>query len=151
MKEKYPLFYIQKLVFKTQLWFFAIFGFAIVYSLYESSPLEVLTQQIITRGPASVDSAPLKLMDTLKLECETSGTISAQSHQVRLESLFCEKNFKNLKIINKTTGANAVVFKRSPASYTTDYIHLNKGENHISFSYELKDKETLKELVIIRK
>ncbi len=151
MKEKYPLFYIQKLVLKTQLWFFAIFAFAIVYSLYESKPLEVLTQKIIARGPASIEPVTLKSTDTLKLDCETQGTISAQSHQVRFESSFCEKDFQNLKITNKTTGANAIVFKRNPASYTTDYIHLNKGENRISFSYELKNKETLRELVIIRK
>jgi len=152
MKQKYPLFYIQKLIFKSQVWFSGILCFAIIFSLYESKPLEIIQEQINPRSPASLMSvAPLiKSTDVLKVEC-SSKTLSADSYQVRLESLFCENDFQELKIMNKTTGADASVFKRSPAAYTTDYIHLNAGENLISFSYKNKTSTVTRELVVIRK
>lgn len=152
MKEKYPLLKIQKKVLTAQLAFMSVISLAIFYSLYESKPLEVLSQQILSRGPASIPApVELKSTETIQMDCKPSRTLQADSYQVRLESLFCEKDFQELKVINKTTGSDAIVFKRSPASFTTDYISLQKGENLIALSYKKAKQEILQEITIIRK
>lgn len=151
MKEKFPLRYIQKYILKIQLGILGVLSLLIFYSLYESKSIEIISNQLLMREPASISlSESLLSTGTVSVDCQANQLIQAGAHQVRIESLFCEKNFQSVQAINKTTGSDITVFKRSPASFTTDYISLDKGENLISFSYKDSNKEIIKEFTIFR-
>lgn len=151
MKRKYGFLHIQKYIFKIQCIVFIGLLLAIGTSLYEKKPIENLAHQLLIRGPASIsESQTSKSTEIIKIPCDTNSKFSAQSHHVRLESDFCEKNFESLKIKNSTTGTQSVFFKRSPASFTTEYIQLEPGENEISFIYKNGKNEIQKTVQILK-
>jgi hypothetical protein len=116
-----------------------------------------------TRAPASIspqfsaltiDDKGSQAID-FTLPCEGGGRFSKNVLQVRLSGSLCTKKkeiIETSEIRNVTNGFSATVFPGAQQdTFTTDYITLANGENHIRIQHILKSGGKVeRDFVIIR-
>lgn len=103
----------------------------------------------------SIDDKGSQAID-FSVPCETSnGRFSNNVVQVRLTGSLCGKikgAIESSEIRNVTNGFSATVFPGEKAdSFTTDYITLATGENHIRIQHFLKSGEKVERDFTIRR
>ena len=113
--------------------------------------IEISQQKADDRAPASaqfsstaVDEKGSQALD-FTLPCEGNGRFSKNVIQVRLTGTICGKKkavIESSEIRNMTNGFSATVFPSAKQdTFTTDYITLAQGENHIRILHFLKSGE----------
>jgi hypothetical protein len=129
-------------------------GFFVYLSLRETTPIELIKKDVLgEREPASIPTKTLKNTQILKLPCDADAQeIPVSAILVRLEGTLCntKPNTKMISIENKTTGKPATLFVRKDAEYTTDYIRLQNGKNHIVMKYMEGDHPQSIGLVLVQ-
>jgi hypothetical protein len=54
------------------------------------------------------------------------------------------------QVVNSSNGYVATVFHRSDDEFTTDYIHLKDGENHLKIEFQNGNKKEERTVVVKR-
>lgn len=88
-----------------------------------------------------------------ELPCQDNETSFDESvAQVRLSGAPCVSGeIVASEIKNLSNGFSATVFIRKPASFTTDYISLARGENKVSISHTFSNGSTETRAFVIRR
>lgn len=115
------------------------------------SPASIQPVESVKAEPIffSVDEIkkPTPFETTLALDCQELfaenskiSSASVSSDHVILKLSHCAKQIdsvKNIELINKTNGYNAQLFKLSKTQFNSDFIQLDKGDNHLEFEISL--------------
>ena len=107
-----------------------------------------------TYSALAIDDKGSQAID-FTLPCEGGGRFSKNVIQVRLSGRLCTKKkemIETSEIRNVTNGFSATVFPGTQRdSFTTDYITLSSGENHIRIQHILKSGGKIdRDFVIVR-
>ena len=118
------------------------------------------TAQASDRAPASVLPPVLdttvSMMD-YQLGCQKSTKliVSENVHQLRITSEFCQLK-KSEKVLsssveNKSNGFVATVFALDAQHFSTDYISLAKGQNHLVLQHQGANGASMQREVVIER
>lgn len=130
----------------------------VALSLLATNPEETNPSSLtaMARAPASLvgmaltpefKAQPLlERTSTLEFSCRipASAQVTADTRQVRISGKICDlDDVEATEVINLTNGFTATMFTPSPNQYTSDYIHLADGENHLRISMVKTNGERL--------
>lgn len=123
-----------------------LIGGTSVSSLVNHDPV-VKLKELSNRLPASQPVIENhKYTDVIEMDCGKK-EFKSDALQIRLKGVLCEglavSNLKNMVVKNQNTGDSISVFKVDQNQITTDFIHLEKGENHISLKQDNKSYEVI--------
>lgn len=102
-----------------------------------------------TSTEASVPTSALSKLETLDWSCgDQEKSVRVSSARVRVKGKACGKG--DLSILNETNGLTATVID-SEKGYSTDYIELSSGENHIVINWvDKKGKPQLTKFTVTK-
>ena len=136
-----------------------ILGGLTTLSLLEepSKTLQPVLPGAVARGPAAISDETPKtvsmhdLMSTLEVGCDIQ-EIHTPSPHVRLKGSACiEQEIDSSAVTNETNRMPATVFAQGLRNYSTDYIPLEMGENHIVIESHSRSGEVVRrDLKVVR-
>ncbi len=137
-----------KVYFMSVLVIAVLIGTTSVSSLVNHDPVEKIKE--FARAPASISIAEnQKFTDVIEMNCGQN-VFKSGALQIRLKGVLCNglalNDLKETIVKNNDTGDSISVFKMDHNQFTTDFIHLEKGENHISLTQANKSYE----IVVVR-
>lgn len=132
----------------------------------EADALAPIDSPVADRAPASaeplfsaltIDDKGTQAVD-FSLPCQGNGRFAKTVVQVRLSGTACDTHGKptrneieSSEIRNTTNGFSATVFYPKSGSFTTDYMTLASGENHIRILHILKTGGRLERDLVIER
>lgn len=156
----YPL--IQRQMILWTLGLVVLVGGGVGYSVLQppSSLARKAKKTQPTRVPASIPSLAAEVpnhilvdpgahVSDFNVECDEAAesTFAETIQQVRLRGKTCSPSKKakltSTQIRNQTNGFIATVFTSDESKFTTDYINLKPGENHITIDMTFSDGSSL--------
>lgn len=137
---------INKIVTRTALSAVFIMGFISAFSILDrpnEEPFEYAAAASSTRAPASLGGLAEQGAAVLDLECTSKSFHVIGAQQIRLRGNLCKKakgaKVIGSRILNSSNGMNATVFFTEESRFTTDYIQVERGLNHIRLEYEFNN------------
>ena len=126
-----------------------LIGGTSVSSLVYDTPVTKITE-LSNRMPASKPVVEThKFTDVIEMDCDRK-EFKSDALQIRLKGALCPgfagKELKKTVVKNQNTGDSISIFELDDDQFTTDFIHLEKGENRIS----LTQNNRTYEVVIVR-
>jgi hypothetical protein len=116
------------------------------------SSLQMLVEP---RSPDAV--TPEAKIETIKLGCIKDGSqiqVKSLAKQLRLKGSLCNGGLPSLKessVINRANGFVATLFSLNSGTFTSDYISLDEGTNHLMLSIDNdQGKHSMAEVTVSR-
>lgn len=154
-----------------------LLGFVSIMSLInEPLPTEDYDFASIEPGQSSpqrqvasvLDSAhavvtPEPVVEVVEIDCaQENQTLETSSARIRVRGDSCLKKSSALaadttnteestQVRNISNGFVATIFRRAPASYTTDYINLSEGKNELEIVFKVGETVSTKKITVSRK